>query len=269
MDSKNVLWVGRLDSVKQYEEAFAIAQLVHKTIPAFRMHILGKAETEEKTKEIMEGLKKAHLEEFVIYDGFSNNVSKYYEEASVFLSTSRVEGFPMTFLESKAYGIPMVAYELTNVDFLRKPKGVYVVAQYDRAEAARKIMTLLEDASLRQRMGADARQSLEDCYSNPLEEVWKKILESSLQIRKEAISLTRRQPIETAIARVIDSVESRPQASYYISTEERRILDDYGRVNHTLYEVVNSTSWKVGRMMTFIPRKVKTWLIRRAAKELS
>ena len=260
LETKNVLWVGRLNSVKQYEEAFAIAQIVHREIPDFRMHILGKAETEKKTNEIIMKLKETGLDEFIVYDGFRNDVSKNYEEAAVFLSTSRVEGFPMTFLESKAYGIPMVAYELSNVDFLRYPKGVYVVAQCDRYEAAQRIISLLNSQSLRNQMGEEAYQSLVDCYKTPLELVWKEILSSCLNERGGVVPLCQRAPIETAISRVIESLENRP-AENTISTQEMEMIKDYGRVNHTLYEVVNSTSWKVGRMITYIPRKIKTLIL--------
>lgn len=206
LEGQDVLWVGRLDAVKQYEEAFAIAAIVHRELPDFRLHVLGKAETQEETERIMNSLREQEMDSYIIYEGYSLNVAPYYERASVFLSTSSMEGFPMTFLESKAHGIPVVAYDLPYVDLVRHPKGVLVVDQKDRMNAAKHIIALLKDQGYRKAVGQEARRSVEECYQVPLEQVWKGILNDSLRA-SELETDSERKNLSVALSRAFDALE--------------------------------------------------------------
>ncbi|MBR5110891.1 MAG: glycosyltransferase [Clostridia bacterium] len=206
LESQDVLWVGRLDPMKQYEEAFEIAEIVHRELPDFRLHILGKAETQEETDRIVNSLYERKMYSYIIYEGFTQNVLPYYKRASVLLSTSSCEGFPMTFLESKAHGIPMVAYDLPYVDMVRHPRGILVVPQKDRMAAARKIIALLKNPSLRDALGQEARHSVEDFYRVPLEEVWQGILNGAVTV-DDAQEDPARENLRMAMSRAFDVLE--------------------------------------------------------------
>ena len=268
----DVLWVCRLEKYKNYEDAFAIAALVHQKLPEFRLHILGKAETDEKTQEILNQLHASGMDKFIIYDGYTSDVMPYYQNCSVLLSTSRQEAFPMRFVEAKIAGMPMVAYEISNVEFLRHPKGAVVVPQYDRNGAAEAIIKLLTDVSYWKQMSLDARQSIEECYHEPLSKTWARILDEALTPHAEPQSMASREPLEVAISRVMDSVKyitgdrMKPSQAKAIIADLRGAYDDlaenYRSIDHQLYEVVSSPSWKIGRMVTFIPRKLKALLKR-------
>jgi len=75
-----------------------------------------------------------------------------------------------------------------------------------------------------------------------------------------------------AISRVMDSVKyitgdrMKPSQAKAIIADLRGAYDDlaenYRSIDHQLYEVVSSPSWKIGRMVTFIPRKLKALLKR-------
>lgn len=45
--------------------------------------------------------------------------------------------------------------------------------------------------------------------------------------------------------------------------EYGKLAEKYQQLDHRLYEIVNSSSWKAGRAITFIPRKLKTLLFNR------
>ena len=83
----------------------------------------------------------------------------------------------MGMVEAKAYGLPIVCYELANVDMVREPKGMRVVRQKDCAEAAKQVVALLEDDALRTELGRESRESAEEISSFDLETHWQHILD--------------------------------------------------------------------------------------------
>lgn len=67
----------------------------------------------------------------------------------------------MTLAESKAYGIPVVMYDLPNLDLAQQRKGTVVVPQSDVNAAALAIIELLNNSMKRELIAKEARQSIE------------------------------------------------------------------------------------------------------------
>ena len=253
LDNHECLWVGRLSEVKQYEEAFEIAREVKKHIPDFLLRVVGTAETEEEFIHIKETLEMNPENDCIVLEGYQKDMGHFYKNASVFLSTSRVEGFPMTFIESKSYGLPMVAYFVENLDLLRYPEGVAVVSQKDREKAANSIISILKNQDIREQMGREARLSIIKKYKKPLEDTWKEILERESGDKEN----NGNNALEIALKELLHAIEQRNQHSKDTGEIERKLAETNERlasVDHQLYCVVNTKSWKIGRMITYIPR---------------
>ena len=78
----------------------------------------------------------------------------------------------MTLAESKAYGIPVVMYDLPNLDLAQQRKGSVVVPQSDVNAAALAIIELLNNPMKRELIAKEARQSIEFFYETPIENDW-------------------------------------------------------------------------------------------------
>lgn len=247
LTSKNILCVSRLSEEKQFEDAFKIARLVQQKVPEAKLVFVGKSETEEQDEAIRQKLEQEGMSDYICMEGFHRNVRPYYRDASVFLSTSSIEGFGMTFIESKIFGLPMVAYDLTNIDALRNPEGAIVVPQRDAYGAAEAIVRLLQDDELRRELGRQARQSVEELYQEDLAVAWKNIFDLSLQPIEEK----DKSPLETAIYRVVDTVFRRASSA------------GFGTLQYSggVYAVTHSTAYRVGRLITYFPRQVKDFVI--------
>ena len=109
----------------------------------------------------------------------------YYQQASVFLSTSVFEGFPCTAVESREFGVPGVYYDLPFVELLKDQKGCICVPQQDAEGAAEAVARLLVDGALRKKMGLEARESIEQFAAFDYESAWKKILQQSVPVEEE------------------------------------------------------------------------------------
>ncbi len=207
LNSKDVVWVGRLSYEKQYLDAFEIAKLVQLKVPDFKLHIVGQAETDEEFDRIKELLVQEGISDFVILEGFHLDVTPFYENASIFLMTSLYEGFPLVLQEAKCYGLPIVSYEIPNLTMLRLPdSGVSVVPQRDLKAAADRIVELLENDALRQSEGKKSRNSLSQFYKEDLEETWKSIIEVRSQEYYEPCALYQDEPIATAVRMAMQNI---------------------------------------------------------------
>jgi glycosyltransferase involved in cell wall biosynthesis len=89
--------------------------------------------------------------------------------ADVFLMPSIQEAFGLMAVESMASGTPVVVFEGTALpDVIKAPQGGLAVPAKDSVALAAAIQRLLEDDDLRNKLGQQARQIVEEEYTFPL-----------------------------------------------------------------------------------------------------
>jgi glycosyltransferase involved in cell wall biosynthesis len=201
LDSKIVLWVGRLSQEKQIYEALKAIKIVHETVPDVQLWILGKGETEQDTIEVKTYLDENGMSDYVILKGFQSCVKPFYQQAALTLMTSQFEGFPMVAIESALSGVPLVIYELPNLELVRKSTGVTVAPQGDFNALAKRMIELLQNGSLRKVKGQTIRNDAMQMYSKDLGEKWNEIFEFSLT--EKPPHLPKYQRDEAAVAVII------------------------------------------------------------------
>lgn len=116
-----ILWCGRDSWEKHPEDAKGILTLVRDEVKNARLVMLTGKDT----------------------DPYSS-----FRSASIFLNTSETEGFSMVSLEALAHGVPIVSYELGNLDLYRDNPAVVQVPQGDCVKAAEAIVGLLRSGNL-------------------------------------------------------------------------------------------------------------------------
>jgi glycosyltransferase involved in cell wall biosynthesis len=185
LDAPNVIWVGRFSIEKRYIQAVQIFAEVVQEIPEAKLLMLGKGESMAQTNELRYEIERLGLTENVVICGYFKDITHFYSMSSVYLTTSYHESFSMALIESRAYGIPSVAYELPNLDIFDDKKGAVIVPQGDKTAAAKAIVQMLSDQELRTRMGNEARQSTEMFYkNNNVMEEWDKTLNQTILNKK-------------------------------------------------------------------------------------
>ena len=158
-------------------DAVNIMNKVVKVHPEAKMKIVGNEVTHDAKKNMVKRIATLKLEENIEVCEYTTDVEAYYERAGIFLVTSATESFSMTVVESKGYGIPLVTYEMPYLETLKEKKGYLSVPQNDLEAAAKAIITLLEDGTLRKQLGKEARESYETLSNYDVKAAWKILLE--------------------------------------------------------------------------------------------
>jgi len=178
LDNQDVLWVGRFSREKRPLDALRIIAKVVQSVPTARLIMLGSGSDEEYNARIQQEIDVLGIQDHVVLCGFHKEVGPFYEAASVYLSTSRYEGFPMGMAESKSHGLPCVMYQLPFLEMCRDGEGFVAVEHRDIQSAADEIVTLLTDEDYRTQMAAAARRSLQHYVEFDLEGAWRQIFDS-------------------------------------------------------------------------------------------
>lgn len=85
-----------------------------------------------------------------------HEVDNYFAKSSIFVSSSKWEGFPTTFLQAWARSSPIVSLNVDSDGVIAKKKSGFVSRTFEKMRDEMKL--LLEDETLRRRMGQNGRE---------------------------------------------------------------------------------------------------------------
>jgi len=174
LDGQTILWLSRISVEKNPDQAIEIMAKVHKQCPDARLRIVGSGEAylEKYCRRRTEVLGLTNCIEFC---GFQQDVEPFYRDADLFLCTSSYEGYPLILAEAQSHGLPCVVYDMPYLTILESGQGSISVPQNDVEEAARQVIRLLKDESLRKETGCLARKNVETSCTVDMEAQWRSI----------------------------------------------------------------------------------------------
>lgn len=154
-DGPIILWVGRLDPVKGFEEMLAAFRVVSSRSRA-SLVIVG----DGPYRPHVERLVREHgLAGRVVLMGCRKDVSRLLRSADLFLMSSRTEGLPNALLEAMAAGLGIVATNVPGCRDLIVNGRTGLLAPSGSAQGiAERLLALLDDATMARRLGLEARK---------------------------------------------------------------------------------------------------------------
>ena len=156
--SKRVIAVGRLDYQKGFDYLIKAWKQIYKEYPDWKLDIYGDGPLR---KELEVQIKDNGLSHVLHLQGVSSNIVKEYQNHSFIVSSSRAEGFPLVLIEASACGLPIVSFDCPSgpSEIVEHGGNGFLVSPVGNIDAmANRVMQLMADKSLRQKMG---RRSLE------------------------------------------------------------------------------------------------------------
>lgn len=176
LKNKEIIFVSRLvKEQKGLDFLINIATRLRHT--DWKIRIVG----EGKDSCWLESAVKAHdLQDVVILHGaVTENIQELYANASIFVSTSRWEGFGLVITEAMACGLPVVAFENSGPNEILS-QGDYgiLVPQYDTNVFANSLQELIDNPIKLAMYSEKSLQRSEDFSIEKIIKQWKNIIEN-------------------------------------------------------------------------------------------
>lgn len=172
---KRILTVARLyESAKQISLLFHAVTLLTKEFSGWEWRICGDGPSKRFYKELISAL---GINGYVTLVGNVDDIAAEYAAADMFVLPSRYEGFPLALAEAQSFGLPAVGFAAcTGVnEIIIHGKTGLLAPQMTAESLAEGMRTLMSDASLRQRMGEQARELSARYDAGRILDQWEKL----------------------------------------------------------------------------------------------
>jgi len=180
LSSKKAIAVARHSYEKGLDRMLQIWEKVVLKYPDWSLVIYGKS---NKNQELQQFLTTLGISNNVTFFEPVKNISEKYLDSSLYLMTSRSEGFPMVLLEAMALGLPCVAYDCPcgPSAIIQNNENGFLVEDGNIDLFVQKMELLIEDENLRIQMGKNAKNSISKYDLETIMQQWKSLFEELIE----------------------------------------------------------------------------------------
>ncbi|MEM3731853.1 MAG: glycosyltransferase family 4 protein [Candidatus Bathyarchaeia archaeon] len=181
-DPNLITWVGRLVPEKGLVYLLYAMREIVRVHPNVKLFVIGGGPLEARLVKLADELSLSGNVRFVGSVGRAE-VARFLSRSSIFVFPSLREGLPLSVLEAMACGVPVVGSDIPGINDVIVNGGNGLLAPAKNSEAlADAVLTLLNDAELRKKMGQNARNLIIEKYS------WDKIIYKIEKVYSEAMA---------------------------------------------------------------------------------
>lgn len=179
-DNKRAICVGRLNEQKGYEYLIDAWSIVAKKHPDWRLDVFGAGEIKTELQQMINS--KGINMSFILNEPVSNIMEEYLE-SSLYIMSSRYEGFGMVLIEAMACGVPCVSFDCPfgPSDIISNGEDGYIVEYLNSQALADGICKLIEDEELRKEMGRKGRTNVLRFSREHVMQQWVDLFDSLLK----------------------------------------------------------------------------------------
>lgn len=185
LSARTVLAAGRLTRQKGFDlllEAFASFTASH---PDWKLKICGRGHLRDDLRQLVV---ERGLSDVAKLPGPCRNLPAEMAKASIFVLSSRFEGFPLVLLEAMSKGMAVVAFDCPTGpgDVIDDHRNGILVPAGDVDGLANAILELIEDEELRRRCAAAAADTARSYTIEAVGPQWEALLEELAEGRRRA-----------------------------------------------------------------------------------
>jgi len=180
-----LLFVGGIEPRKGLLNLLKVIEIIKIKIPDVRLHIVGRIREKGYYNSLIDYVKKHNLANVVVFKGALSDkeVKKEFSECCVFVFPSLEESFGIAVAEAEACGKPVVASDIGGIPYVvDNNKTGFLVEYGDIGTFAEKILILLKDKNLRNKMGNAGKEKSKQFSNKDIAkkyyELYKKVIDN-------------------------------------------------------------------------------------------
>ena len=168
------LFVGRLCTEKDPLRLLHLWRQIREVHSGWQLDICGEGEL---SKEVRAEIERLSIGGSVKMHGQLSDVSKMYAQSAMLLLCSRTEGLPMVLIEAMRSGLPVVSTDCPYgpADIIEDGENGFLVSQDDDAAFVKAVSMMIENQTMRKRMGEKALEMSERFSKEAIINRWKEL----------------------------------------------------------------------------------------------
>lgn len=162
---KNVLFLNGFKRWRNIELVIKSVKYVKIEIPDVKYYLVG-ARGEVELNYAFNFVKEEGVDDWVIIEEWTENPERYYENASVFVLPADLIYCNYSLLEAMERGVPAIVADVEDANKIITHNKNGFLSQKDEVDIAKYIIMLLSNEELRQKMGMEARKTIENNFNH-------------------------------------------------------------------------------------------------------
>jgi glycosyltransferase involved in cell wall biosynthesis len=177
LQNKKVIAVGKQGYQKGYDRLLNSWKIVNKKHPDWKLEIYGTIAPESNLEE---QAKRLDIDYSVFFFRPEKDIESKYLDSSIYVMSSRFEGFGMVLIEAMACGVPCVSFDCNYgpSDIITHEVDGIVVPNGDCDLLANSICKLISDEALRTTMGKKAKENVKRFLTENIIKQWDVLFKS-------------------------------------------------------------------------------------------
>lgn len=174
--NKKIISVGRLEHQKGYDILIDVWKIISKKYPDWILEIYGEGRERNKLQEKINIL---GLEKTFLLKGVTENIQDKYLESSIYVMSSRFEGFGLVLIEAMSCGLPVVSFDCPcgPKEIIKNNEDGFLIKFSDIEVMAEKIEYLILNEEKRKLFGKNARNNVQRFSQKNIMYQWKELFE--------------------------------------------------------------------------------------------
>ncbi|MEV7379564.1 glycosyltransferase family 4 protein [Streptomyces lydicus] len=177
-----VVAAGRLVKSKGFDQMVSAFDEVAREHPDWQLRIFGSGPEKQRLRDLIHA---RHLHNHVYLMGTATHLDEELAKASLFVLSSRHEGFGMVLAEAMRHGVPVISYDCPQGprEIVTDGEDGLLVAPDDTGGLAAAMTRLIEDEPLRDKLGARAAVSARRYDMDRLRPRWERLFAELLDAK--------------------------------------------------------------------------------------
>lgn len=178
--NKKIIAVGKQSYQKSYDRLLEIWKKFSETKKDWQLHIYGNIDASQKLQELAVTL---GVDKSVYFHEPEKNIQKKFLESSIFVLSSRYEGFGMVIIEAMSCGLPCVSFDCPYgpSDIIKDSHNGFLIDNGNINKFAEKLVLLAENHNMRTKFGNNAKNEIIKYYPKSILDRWDALFKSIIK----------------------------------------------------------------------------------------